>query len=108
MIKDQEPDDVGRYAGWGTGEDLKAAAGKPQTWRAGTVPFPLRLRTDSRWWKVGIGLFWIPAIVVVITVENWLGFADWLIWTSLGLLYIGFMGYLLFWDQRRQDSIARR
>jgi hypothetical protein len=98
-IKDQKPTNVGRFAGWGTNEDLDAAPGKPERMSPGMLPF-LRLRGSQHWWRVGIGFFWVPAIIVVITVEGWLHLSQSLMWMSLGALFVGFMAYLLFWDQR--------
>jgi hypothetical protein len=65
------------------------------------LPF-LRHRASDRWWRVGIGFIWVPAIIVVITVGDWLHLSQSAIWISLGVLYVAFMGYLLFLDQRRR------
>lgn len=62
------------------------------------LPF---LRSNERWWKVGIGLFWIPAIIAVITIEDWMHLSQSATWLSLGALFVAFMAYLLFWDQKR-------
>jgi hypothetical protein len=97
-IKDQKSGDVGRYAGWGSEEDAQAPEGKPERMGPGMLPF-LRLRTSDRWWRVGIGFFWVPAMIVLITVEDWLNLPQSLMWASLGFLFIGFMAYLLFWEK---------
>ena len=64
------------------------------------LPF---LRGNGPWWKVGIGFFWIPAIIAVVTVESWLNLPQELMWLSVGLLFVGFMAYLLFWDNRARS-----
>lgn len=99
-IKDQKPNGVGRYAGWGEGDDLKAPAGKAERAGLGMMPF-LRYRASDRWWRVGIGFLWVPAIIAVITVEDWLHLSEGLMWTSLGVLFVGFIAFLLFWDSRK-------
>jgi hypothetical protein len=38
------------------------------------MPF-LRHRVSDRWWKVGIGFAYVPAIIAVITVEDWMHFS---------------------------------
>ena len=68
------------------------------------LPF-LRHRASDRWWRVGIGFIWVPAIIVVITVEDWLHVSQSVMWMSLGVLFVAFMAYLLFWDS---SSRARR
>ena len=98
-INDQKPDDVGKYAGWGSEEDAHAARAKPERTGPAMMPF-LRYRASDRWWRVGIGFIWIPAIIVIITVEDWLHLSQSVMWISLGALFVVFMGYLLFWDQR--------
>ena len=94
-IKDQKPTDVGEYAGWGTEEDAEAPDGKGDSTGPAMMPF-LRYRSSDRWWKVGIGLAYVPAIIAVITVEDWLHMPQGLIWISLGVFYVAFMG-TIYW-----------
>jgi hypothetical protein len=68
------------------------------------MPF-LRHRASDRWWRVGLGFIWVPAIIVVITVEDWLHLPQSVMWISLGVLFVAFIAYLLFWDS---SSMARR
>jgi hypothetical protein len=88
---------VGRYAGWGSQEDARADRAKPERMGPGMVPF---FRGNGPWWKVGIGIFWIPAIIVVITLEDLMHLPQGVIWISIGAVFVGFMAYLLFWDNR--------
>jgi hypothetical protein len=98
LIKDQGPPEIGRYAGWGTEEDAQAPAGKGE--RAGPAMMPfLRHRANDRWWKVGIGFAYVPAIIAVITVEDWMHLSQSVMWISLGLFYIAFMA-TVYWTWR--------
>jgi hypothetical protein len=58
----------------------------------------LRNRADYPWWRVGVGFFWVPAIIVVVTAESLIHLGAGVIWLSLGVLFVAFMAYLLFWD----------
>ena len=58
------------------------------------LPF-LRHRSTDRWWRVGIGFAWIPAIIVLISVEDWLHVPQGAMWISLGVLFVVFMGLTL-------------
>jgi hypothetical protein len=90
LIKeDQKPTEVGRYAGWGSGDDL-GTPGEPERTGPAMMPF-LRHRASDRWWKVGIGFAYVPAIIVVITVEDWLHASQSVMWISLGLFWAAFM-----------------
>ena len=101
LIKDQKPTEVGRYAGWGTEEDAHEPAGKGERSGPAMAPF-LRHMASDRWWKVGIGLAYLPAIIVVITVEDWMHLSQSVMWISLGVFYVLFMA-TVYWT-----SIARR
>ena len=91
-IKDQDSKDIGTYAGWGSDDDAHSAAGKGEE-RTGPAMMPfLRHRASDRWWKVGIGFAYVPAIIAVITVEDWLHLSQAVMWISLGLFYLAFMG----------------
>jgi hypothetical protein len=72
-IKDQPRDeDIGRYAGWGGGEDSDAPPGSGEREGPALAPF-LRYRATDRAWRLAFGILWIPAIIVVITIEEWMG-----------------------------------
>ena len=90
MIKGQEPSDVGRYSGWGTDDDADAPDGKGEETGPAMMPF-LRHRPGDRWWKVGIGFFYLPAVVVIVTLELLLHLDQSLIWISLGVFYVVFL-----------------
>ena len=97
-IKDQKPSEIGRYAGWGTEDDAHAPPGKGE--RAGPAMMPfLRHRANDRWWKVGIGFAYVPAIIAVITVEDWMHLSQSVMWISLGVFYVAFMG-TTYWTWR--------
>lgn len=90
-IKDQgKGDDVGRYAGWGAGEDVNAPPGEGERHGPALAPF-LRYRPGDRAWRLAFGCLWIPAIIVVITVEDWMGIPQNIQWISLGIVFVVFM-----------------
>ena len=86
----QEKDDIGRYAGWGAGDDLRAPPGEGERHGPALAPF-LRYRSDDRAWRLAFGGMWVPAIIVVITVEEWLRIPQDVQWISIGVVFIAFM-----------------
>ena len=93
-INDQKPTDVGRYTGWGTGEELKEPEGGPERIGPAMMPF-LRHRATDRWWRVAFGLAWIPATIVLITIEDWMHVPQGAMWISIGALFVAFTGLSL-------------
>ena len=93
-INDQRPTDVGRYAGWGTGDDLQEPAGDSERIGPAMMPF-LRHRATDRWWRVAFGLAWIPAIIVLVTVEDWMHVPQGAMWISIGALFVALTGLSL-------------
>lgn len=92
-INDQpprEPDNIGRYAGWGAGDDLEARPGKGESHGPALAPF-LRYRSDDRAWRLAFGCAWIPAVIVVITIEQWMHISQDIQWISLGIVFVLFM-----------------
>jgi hypothetical protein len=90
-INDQPQDeDIGRYAGWGAGEDVDAPPGKGEREGPQLAPF-LRYRATDRAWRLAFGVLWIPAIIVVITIEQWMGIPQNIQWISLGVVFLLFM-----------------
>lgn len=91
-INDQPPDkdDIGRYAGWGAEDDLGAPPGKGESHGPALAPF-LRYRSDDRAWRLAFGCAWIPAVIVVITVEQWMRISQDIQWISLGIVFVLFM-----------------
>jgi hypothetical protein len=90
-IKDQpRKEDIGGYAGWGAGEDLEAPPGEGERHGPALAPF-LRYRATDRAWRLAFGILWIPAIIVVITVEQWMGIPQDIQWISLGIVFVLFM-----------------
>ena len=57
------------------------------------VPF-LRQRLNERWWQVGLGFAYVPAIILVVSVESWLRFDEAVIWLSLGVFYVAFVAFI--------------
>jgi len=100
-INDQERSDIGRYAGWGLEDNpAEAAPAKAEPMGTGMMPF-LRYRYGDRWWKVGIGFAYVPAIIAVVSVESWLGLRQSLIWISLGVFYVAFMATIYLVERSR-------
>jgi hypothetical protein len=100
-IKDQPlGDDIGRRAGWGTGEDLNAPAEIERTGPA-LAPF-LRYRKGDRAWRLAFGCMWLPAIIVVITVEDWLRMPQNAEWISLAIVFVVFNLIAFVPDLRRR------
>ena len=90
-INDQKRDEkVGSYAGWGSGDDIKAPAGSEESHGPALAPF-LRYRATDRAWRLAFGLLWIPAIIVVVTVEDWMHLPQGVQWLSLGAVFVLFM-----------------
>lgn len=97
-IKDQETGDgIGRYAGWGSGEDAAAPEAKdregPQL-----APF-LRYRRGDRAWRLSLGCLWVPAIIVLLTVEDWMHIPQGAQWVSLGVLLVAFLAATFISDR---------
>jgi hypothetical protein len=89
-IKDQGSEDIGRYAGWGSGEDVDAPPGSGERHGPALAPF-LRYRSTDRAWRLAFGCLWLPVIVVVITVEGWMGVSQDIQWISLAVVFVLFM-----------------
>jgi hypothetical protein len=90
-INDQKrEEDIGSYAGWGAGEDSEAPPGKGERVGPALAPF-LRYRATDRAWRLAFGCLWIPAIIIVITVEQWIGIPQNIQWISLGVVFLLFM-----------------
>src|SRR5438445_13308771 len=79
-------EEIGRNAGWGAGGDLDAPPVEERTGPA-LAPF-LRYRGGDRAWRLALGCLWLPAIVVVITVEDWLHVPQSVQWISLGFVFV--------------------
>jgi hypothetical protein len=101
LIKDQKPPDVGQYAGWGIEEDRSAS---PARDRYGPAMLPVAYGTN-RWGRT-LGLLYIPAVIVLITLEDdVLHVPQAAGWISLVGLFAGFM-LLARWLDRRAASAA--
>ena len=88
---------MGSYAGWGSGEEAKEPPAKERTGPA-MMPF-LRYRASDRWWKLGMWWLWAPAIVVLITVEEWLHIPQAITWISLGVLLVVYVAGIVLLDR---------
>jgi hypothetical protein len=96
LINEQRPDDVGRYAGWGEGEDANTPPDAGERPGPAMMPF-LRYRAGDRWWRLSLGFLWLPAIVIVITVGDWIHLSQSVIWISLGVLTVALVGFALLY-----------
>ena len=72
-------------------------SGKGERTGPALMPF-LRHRASDRWWRLGLTFVWVPAMIVVITVEDWLHLPQSVGWISLGVLFVLFMAYVLLRD----------
>ena len=63
------------------------------------APF-LRHRAGDRWWRLSLGLLWLPAIVVLLTVEDWVHLSGGFEWISLGVLFVGFLVTVFVIDRK--------
>jgi len=64
------------------------------------MPF-LRFRASDRFWRLSVGFLWLPAIIVVITIEDWLHLGPSIMWISLGALGVAFVAFVLLADRGR-------
>jgi hypothetical protein len=62
------------------------------------MPF-LRYRATDRAWRVGFGLLWIPAMLVLLFIEQWMNIPQGIQWISLGVLFVVFVGTALISDR---------
>lgn len=89
-------ENIGSYAGWGSDKDDSP----PEKERTGPALMPfLKYRATDRTWRVGFGLLWIPAIIIGLTIEQWLNVPQNIQWISLGVLFVVFIGAALFADR---------
>jgi hypothetical protein len=63
------------------------------------MPF-LRHRPSDRWWRLSLGFLWLPALVVVITVGDWIHLSQSIVWISLGVLLVGYLAFVFVVDRR--------
>ena len=97
MLISDKAQGSGTKSGWTAGDELNPP---PASESAGPALAPfLRHRRGDRWWRVGLGFLYVPAIILVITVEDWMGIPQWIIWTSLGVFFVGFVAFLLLADR---------
>lgn len=97
MLISDKDQGVSRETGWAAGDELNIPPA-PERVGPSLLPF-LRHRRGDTWWRVGLGWLWLPLIMVVITVENWMGISQSIIWMSLGVLFIGFVTFVLLSDR---------
>ena len=81
-------------SGWAAGDELNAPA-QPERVGPAMMPF-LRYGRGDKWWRLSLGLLYVPGIIVLVSIGLWLGFPQPFIWLLLGVLWVGFMGYLVF------------
>ena len=101
--KDQRRTNTTRNSGWNSGwtagDELNPPPA-PERTGPSLAPF-LRHRRGDRWWRVGIGFLYVPATIVVITVEHWLGISQGIMWISLGVFFVAFLAFILLSDRLR-------
>ncbi|HEV2414177.1 MAG TPA: hypothetical protein VGX27_05170 [Candidatus Dormibacteraeota bacterium] len=51
----------------------------------------MRYRSTDRAWRLSFGCLWLPVIVVLVTVEGWMGIPQGVQWISLGVVFVVFM-----------------
>jgi hypothetical protein len=68
--------------------------------REGPSLFPLTYRPD-RMWRRTLGCLWLPAIVVLITVEDWLHVPQEMGWISIAGLFVVFL-LVAWWSDRKR------
>jgi hypothetical protein len=96
-IKDQRPDDIGEYAGWGGREDQVA---RPPRDRYGPSVLPFRYGTNP--WGRTLGCLYLPAVVVLLTIElDVLHMPDAAGWVSMVGLFVAFILFGRWLDRRR-------
>lgn len=88
--REEEKEHIGSYAGWGTHDDARAPAGPGEREGPALAPF-LRYRSTDRAWRLAFGVLWIPAIIIVVTIEDWMHIPQGFQWLSLGVVFVVFM-----------------
>ena len=62
------------------------------------MPF-LRYRRGDRWWRLGLGCGWLPLMLIVITIEDWMHVPQAVGWMSIGALFLAFVAFVLLYDR---------
>jgi hypothetical protein len=88
-INDQPPDRIGRYADWGGKDDIAAP---PKRDEQGPSMLPRNIRA--------FGLLWIPAVILLLTVELWAHVPQVVGWISLVVLFVAFLLFGRWLDRR--------
>ena len=83
--------------GWKSGDELNPPP-EPERVGPSLAPF-LRHRRGDVWWRVGLGFAWLPLLIVVITVEDWIGLSQSIMWVSLGVLFVGYVAFIVISDR---------
>lgn len=99
-MKDHRELDIGRYAGWGTGEDANPPPESDPPERRELL-YALRYREDNVW-RDRLVWLWVPSMIVLITIDDWLHIPQWAGWMSLGGLLVVFL--LAAWLTDRIDT----
>lgn len=90
-INEQKRDGkIAGYAGWGGDDDVAAPPGEGERHGPALAPF-LRYRSTDRAWRLAFGCLWLPAVIVVVTVEDWLHVPQGAQWISLAVVFLLFM-----------------
>lgn len=78
--------DVGRYSGWGHDEELPKGGPPEQRHHLAFMRYE-----EDNVWRDRLGCLYLPAMVVLITVEDWLHVPQVAGWISLVGLFAFFM-----------------
>lgn len=98
-LQDHPESEVGKYAGWGTDDAGAPPQSKPPD--RTELLYAWRYREDNVW-RDRLVWLWVPALIVVITVEDWLHVPQLVGWISLGVLFVVFL--LVAWLTDRIDT----
>jgi hypothetical protein len=73
----------------------------PEIERVGPSLMPfLRHKSNDRWWRLSLGCLWLPAIVVLLQIEEWLHIPQTMGWISLGALALLFIAIAVVADKK--------
>ena len=99
-MSEHSESDVGRYAGWGSGDDANPPpSGRPP--ERTELRYAWRYREDNVW-RDRLVWLWLPGLAVLITIEDWLHVPQLIGWLSLGGFFLVFL--LVAWLTDRIDT----
>jgi hypothetical protein len=99
-LNDHHESDVGKYAGWGTGDDANPPPKSSPPERTQLL-YAWRYREDNVW-RDRLVWLWVPAMILLITIEDWLHVPQLVGWLSIGALFVVFL--VVAWLTDRIDT----